>query len=531
MTRDPVERPETIRVSRALLSAYHKEAVLPLARGLRELGVELLASGGTARFLETHGVTCRRLEEIVGFAELFGGRLKTLSPKVHGGILLRRDRPEDVAEAREHGILPVDLVAVDLYPYEELLAGGRTGEPEAVEMIDIGGPTLLRAAAKNHAFVVPLCDPADFPQVLEALRTRGGVPREMSLALARKTFARTAAYDAAVAASLGRPEGAAWDPESEWFVLGGRRARKLRYGENPGQRGFLYTAPGSPWEGLRVHQGKEISFNNLGDLVRGAHLLNEFSGREGCAATVLKHGVPAGTAIAPTPEAALERAWAGDELSAFGGVVCLNRPATAGCAEFLRGRFFEILAAPSWEADALEVLAAKKRRILVEWPILAGGWDPKGPEVRGALGGLLVQDPLPPGPDPGSWERVTGNDPGPEVRADLAFAWAVVRHVRSNAIVLAREGRTVGVGAGQTSRIDAMDVALFKARRAGHEVRGGVLASDAFFPFPDVVERAAEAGIVAIVQPGGSIRDEETVSACAAHGLTLYFTRQRVFLH
>ncbi|MBD3337357.1 MAG: bifunctional phosphoribosylaminoimidazolecarboxamide formyltransferase/IMP cyclohydrolase [Candidatus Eisenbacteria bacterium] len=528
MTAHDSERRLTVR--RALLSAYNKEGLVPFAQRLRELGAEILASGGTARELEEAGIKVTSLDTMTGFAQLFGGRLKTLTPQVHGGILFRRDSADDRREAEEHDIQPIDLVAVDLYPYESVSGAGEDAARQ-VELIDIGGPAMLRAAAKNHSAVVVLCDRRDYTPVAEMLEN-GGVPLGASRQLARKVFARTAAYDALIANTLG---GSAPPTEEAppWFAWGGSLARALRYGENPGQVGSLYTGGGSVWDRMDVHQGKDLSFNNLQDLTRGALVMREFSGHSESVATVLKHGVPAGTAVAGAPEEALERAWSGDDLSAFGGVILMNREVTQSCAEFLKGRFFEVCAAPAWSKGALESLRKKRQRILISWNILTVRWTTPLRDVRWALDGLLVQDELIPGPPFEEWKEATGATSGiaPATREDLIFTWAVTRHVRSNAIVLGRDRMTLGVGAGQTSRIDALDAAILKARRSGHDLEGAVLASDAFFPFGDVVERGAEIGVKAIVQPGGSLRDEESIEACRKHGIPMYFTSQRVFTH
>jgi phosphoribosylaminoimidazolecarboxamide formyltransferase/IMP cyclohydrolase len=517
-----------IRVRRALLSVYDKEGLLPLARRLAALGIEILASGGTAKTLEEGGVPVQRLENLTGFGQLFGGRLKTLTPQVHGGILLRRDNEDDVREAEQHEIRPIDLVVVDLYPYESGLAGGKSD----VELIDIGGPALLRAAAKNHADVVSLCSRTDYDRVAEMIETAGGVPLHVSLELARKVYSVTAAYDATIASTLGKsrdePLFRAGDERVAWA---GGRARELRYGENPGQEAALYTPRSSLWETLQVHQGKDLSFNNLLDLVRGVTLMREFAGEERAVATVLKHGIPAGTAAADGVDEALERAWNGDSLSAFGGIILLNRRGNEACARFLVDLFFEAVVAPSWSPEALEVLSGKRRRIVLTWDLLGSPWKPPLPDVRWALDGLLVQSEPSSPPPFAEWKQVAGDPVDERVREDLEFSWKVIRHVRSNAIILVRDRMTVGVGAGQTSRIDALDAAILKARRSGHELEGTVLASDAFFPFPDVVERSAEVGVRAMVQPGGSVRDKDSIGACQKHGIPLFFNGQRVFIH
>ncbi|MBU1700110.1 MAG: bifunctional phosphoribosylaminoimidazolecarboxamide formyltransferase/IMP cyclohydrolase, partial [Candidatus Eisenbacteria bacterium] len=436
MKQGTQKTPGLVTVRRALLSAYNKQGLVPFARRLEALGIEIMASGGTARELTDAGIKVRSLDSLTGFSQLFGGRVKTLTPQVHGGILQRRGHAGDRGEAEEYGILPIDLVAVDLYPYDSVATDRSKDTADRVELIDIGGPTMLRASAKNHVSVVSICDRSDYDRVAGCLESGGGVPLELSRELACKTFAKTAAYDALIASTLGGIE-----PGTgiERFVWAGEKTRGVRYGENPGQDGGLYTAPGSLWEGLQVHQGKELSFNNLLDLVRGALIMREFASETKAVTTVIKHGIPAGTAKNETLEEALKRAWDGDALSAFGGVIFFNRQATAGCATFLKDLFFEIVVAPSWSGAALAIMSKKKRRIVLTWDLLKGSWDIPLKDTRWALDGFLIQDPLPPGPPFSSWKNVTDAAPiDPGIRSDLEFAWTVCRHIRSNAIVLVK---------------------------------------------------------------------------------------------
>jgi len=515
-----------IQVRRALLSVYHKEGLVDFARQLVSFDIELLASGGTARALQEAGLPVTPIERLTGLGELFGGRLKTLTPQVHGGLLLRRDVEADCREAAEHGIAPIDLLCVDLYPFAETAAAGAAAADQAIEMIDIGGPAMVRAAAKNHRDVVVVSRREQFAHVAALLGAHGGaVPRVEAARLAVAAFARTAAYDAEIFHYL-RGRGDAGDTWPPHWATGGEMLSSLRYGENPHQRAAWFAAPHGFWSAVKQHQGKEVSYNNLADVWAGWSAVRDF---DECACVVIKHRTPSGLALGPTPGKAFALARDGDPLSAFGGVVVFNRRVDADAATPLADMFLEVVAAPDWSGDALARLRKKKNvRVLT----LPPAERLHGRDAYFGLGdATLVQEPLPRPHAPAAWQCVTQQDVDEGTRTELFFAWRVVRHVRSNAIALTRDARTLGLGGGQTSRIDACDVALLKAARAGHDVSGAVLASDAFFPFRDVVDRAAAAGVRALVQPGGSRRDQDSIDACNQHGLAMLFTGERAFVH
>ncbi len=524
-----------IQVRRALLSVYDKTGLEAFARGLAEQGIEILSSGGTARALEAAGIAVTPVERLTGVPQLFDGRVKTLTPQIHGGLLMRRDDPRDRAEAAEHDIRPIDLLGVNLYPFADTVAAHGADRDACIEMIDVGGPAMVRAAAKNHRHVVVITDPGRYPEILELLRAHGGsIPRPRAAELAAEAFAVTGAYDAAIFRYLSGGTGLprAWAAGGTWL-------QDLRYGENPSQRAACYLGAQGFWSRARQLQGKELSFNNLADLWSAWRCLGEFAREARAACVVIKHATPCGVALAEAPGQAFARARDCDPLSAFGGVVLLNRPCDADVAAQLADMFLEVVGAPAWSAAALDLLRRKKSLRVMELPPLGpappapkSGPGPAEPWTFKSLGeAILVQTPLPPHHDPSGWRCVTAQGADAETLAELDFAWRVTRHVRSNAIVLTRARQAIGLGGGQTSRIDAADVAILKARRVGHALDGSVLASDAFFPFRDVVDRAAQIGVRAIVQPGGSVRDDDSIAACNEHGLAMYFTGERVFTH
>jgi phosphoribosylaminoimidazolecarboxamide formyltransferase / IMP cyclohydrolase len=513
-----------VTIKRALLSVYDKTGIVAFARELHGLGVELLASGGTARALVEERIPVTPLEDVTGFAELLGHRVVSLHPAVHGGILARRDVPADLAELQAHGIEPIDLVCVNLYPFEKTV--GRLDVPweDAIEQIDVGGPALLRAAAKNHAHVVPLCRPADYGPLLEEFRSLAEVSLETRRELAGRAFQTTAAYDAAVAAWFGRD-----DVFPETFVPVFDRFAELSYGENPHQRAVYYAQ-----RGLRTHllarveqvQGKPLSFNNLGDLSAARLLLLEL---EGPAAVIVKHGNPCGVGLGRTIEDAYAKALASDPVSAYGGVVALNRPVTGKLGRTLAKQFVEVLFAPGYDDAALTALQTKEAtRVLADAERRSFVTTER--DFRRVLGGLLVQD-RDAGSDPLDGMDVVCGDPDAATWEDMLFAWSIAKHVVSNAIVIARGGQTLGIGGGQTSRIDAVRIAVDKARALGHSLDGAVLASDAFFPFADGVQVALDAGVGAIIQPGGSKRDGEVLDAVRDAGATMVVTGRRHFRH
>lgn len=507
---------------RALLSVWDKTGIEPFAQGLLGLGFELLSTGGTFRALEAAGIAVSYVTEVTGFPEILGGRVKTLHPKLHGGILARRDEVH-LAELKEHGIAPVDLVAVNLYPFRQTVASGAP-PLEVIESIDIGGPALLRAAAKNHAAVLAVCEPADYPRVLEALaETVGGALRRD---LARKAFAHTAAYDAAIATWLESTNDSAGDAAlPATLQLSLERAEGLRYGENPHQRAARYREAGkqSFWDGVTQHGGLALSYLNLLDAEAAWRLVDELKAP---AAVIVKHANPCGVAVAAEGFTAYARAFAADPKSAFGGVVALNRPVgEALAAEIVRNPKADVLIAPAFEAGALARFAAKRKnmRVLAAPP-------PQGErlELRFISGGFLVQEADRVGTDRSAWRVVTRKAPSEEVWRDLELAWRVCAHTKSNAVVLVKDAQAVGIGAGQQSRVDAGELA---ARKAAGRAQGGACASDAFYPFRDGIDAAAAAGVAAVIQPGGSIRDGEVIAAADEHGLAMVFTGVRHFRH
>ena len=509
---------------RALLSVSDKRGLVPFARDLVALGWEIVSTGGTAEALRREGLPVVPVEDVTGFPEMMDGRVKTLHPKVHGGLLARRGHAGDEASLRAHGITPIDLVAVNLYPFRETVARAGTTFEEAVEQIDIGGPSMLRSAAKNHAAVIVVVDPDDYPPVIAALRA-GGLPGDQRRALAAKVFAHTAVYDAAIHGYL---EGKPGDPPATLALVLERR-QALRYGENPHQRAALYASNEPDGvRALRQLHGKELSFNNLMDIDAAATAVAPWTERPACA--IIKHTTPCGVALGTTPAEAYTRALATDRTSAFGSVIAFNTRVDRVAADAMRDLFVEVVVAPGVDEGALEAFRAKKNLRVVELPPPAEGpaWDFK--RVRG---GFLVQDRCSPrmATSEATWTVVTRRAPTAAEWRDLRFAWAAVGSIKSNAILLARDEASIGIGAGQMSRVDSAFLAVHKARSEGHDTRGAVLASDAFFPFRDGVDEAASAGITAIIQPGGSVRDPDVITAADEHGLAMVFTGLRQFRH
>ncbi|MBI4502617.1 MAG: bifunctional phosphoribosylaminoimidazolecarboxamide formyltransferase/IMP cyclohydrolase [Gemmatimonadetes bacterium] len=509
---------------RALISVSDKRGAPELARGLIELGWEIISTGGTAKALTQEGVAVTPVEAITGFPEMMDGRLKTLHPAVHGGLLARRDSPEHMLALRAQGFAPIDLVAVNLYPFREAIASPRVKFEDAIEQIDIGGPAMLRSAAKNHAAVLVVVDPTDYGRILQALRS-GTVPDELRRELAAKVFAHTSAYDSAIAAYLSAPDKDSL-PRFLGFALD--RIQTLRYGENPYQRAALYAVPGEKRgvSDLVQHHGKELSFNNLMDIEGAANAVAAWTNEPACA--IIKHTTPCGIALGPTAEVAFRRALATDPLSAFGGVIALNTLVDAAVARAIGDLFVEVIVAPRYHDEALTLLKQRKNLRIVEFPL-----DPGLPalDVKRIRGGFLVQDRFVYSPDNSGWKVAGSSSPTEDQWRDLLFAWPAVASVKSNAILIARNEAAIGIGAGQMSRVDASFLAVHKARAAGHDTSGAVLASDAFFPFPDGVEEAARAGIRAIIQPGGSVRDGEVIAAADQAGIAMVLTGRRQFRH
>ena len=515
------------RVVRALLSVSDKSGLDEFARGLAELGVELVASGGTARALRDAGLEVQEVESLTGSPEMLGGRVKTLHPKVHGGILNRRDHEGDRAEVEKHGIGHIDLVVVNLYPFEETVAREGVTRAEAVEQIDIGGPSMIRSAAKNHAFVGVVVDPADYPALLEELRSNDGVLDEATRrALALKAFERTAAYDAAISGYLAAQETSEDDPFPPRLAVGLGRAQSLRYGENPHQRAALY---GGFLEIAEKLHGKELSFNNIVDVQAALALILEFDAAESAAVAILKHNTPCGAGVGDSPLAAYDKAFGTDPDSPFGGIIVCNRPFDLELAQRVDEIFSEVLIAPDFTADALALLQKKKNRRLLRARL--DRIHRTELDWKRVFGGVAVQEPDVQMEDVASARVATARKPSEAELRGLCFAWKVVKHVKSNAVVFAGEDRTLAIGGGNTSRVDAVHAACEKAGRVGNDLAGSVLASDAFFPFPDGLETAVAAGATAVVQPGGSARDEQVIEAADRLGVAMVLTGARHFRH
>ena len=505
----------------ALVSVSNKDGIEDFCRELVKLGYAIFSTGGTAAVLKRAGIAVVDVADYTGFPEIMDGRVKTLHPKVHGGILADRDKAQHRAAMEEHGIQAIDIVVVNLYPFEESIKKPDVTLEEAIENIDIGGPTMVRAAAKNHRHVIILVDPGDYGWVLEALRERGDLTQEERRRLAAKAFAHTGRYDSLITAYLEKTLGEELPINLGLFF---HKAQELRYGENPHQKAAFYAEGGEPWGLARARQlqGKELSYNNLLDLHSVLALALEF---DDPVAVIAKHNNPCGVAVGDSPSQAYVRALECDPVSAYGGILAFNREVDEETAREIAKIFVEAIIAPGFSQEAREVFSAKANLRLLElnpWPEKMQGWD-----LRRVAGGLLVQEPntLLFGDE---LRVVTKREPTEEEWKDLTFAWRVVKHVKSNAIVLAKGGQTVGIGAGQMSRVDSVKIAIMKAQVP---TQNSVLASDAFFPFPDGVEEAAKAGVKAVIQPGGSIRDKEVIEAADRLGVAMVFTGTRHFRH
>jgi phosphoribosylaminoimidazolecarboxamide formyltransferase/IMP cyclohydrolase len=524
MSAEPVA-PGEVQVQRALLSVSDKTGIVELAQGLVELGVELVSTGGTARVLAEAGVPHRSITDLTGFPEIMGGRVKTLHPKLHAGLLAVRSEPDHLAAVAEHDVEWVDLVVVNLYPFERTSARRRVTDDEVIEDIDIGGPTMIRAAAKNFAFTAPVVTPVSYDAVLDELRE---ADRRLSMVtrehLAAEAFAYTARYDTAIARWFSE-KGEGFPP---LFVRAFEKVMDLSYGENPHQRAAYYSQVGARMHVLsmvRQLSGRELSFNNLLDLNAARLLVREF---QVPACVIVKHNNPCGVAVGEDPVQAYQRAFAADPMSAFGGIIAVNRPVDRPLAEALLQQFVEVLFAPSYTEEAIEALSAKPNmRILEDNERRAPTFT--DPEVKQVLGGLLVQDRDADIEDRSEMQVVTERRPSEAEWSDLLFAWKVCKHVRSNAIVLAKDLGTVGIGAGQMSRVDSVRLAVEKA--GSRPLAGSAMASDAFFPFPDGPQLGIDAGVTAIIQPGGSMRDPQVVEAADQAGVAMVFTSRRHFRH
>ena len=521
---------ESLPVRRALISVADKTGVADFAAGLAKLGVEIVSTGGTQSVLNEAGIEVRGVEDLTGFPEILDGRVKTLHPSLHAALLAIRDNPEHAATLREHEIEQIDLVCVNLYPFERTVARIDVPEEEAIENIDVGGPTMIRAAAKNHRYVAVVVRPESYDAVLSELEETGELSAATRHWLANEAFAYTARYDAAISRWFGRR----YEALPTYWVTAWEKELDLSYGENPHQRAALYVEPRVRSHVLsrvaKLH-GRPLSFNNVLDLNSARSLLSDLEG-DGCVIT--KHNNPCGVAEGESIGAAYEAAFACDPMSAFGGVVALNRPVDRALAERLHQQFIEVLIAPAYEEGALEVLQQKEAiRILEDTERREHQIEP---DIKRVRGGILVQD-ADGTPEPRELMEVpTKTQPTDEQWEDLLFAWRVVRHVRSNAIVLARDGATLGIGAGQMSRVDSVRLAIEKAKEArGPDAEtllaGSVIASDAFFPFADGPQAAIDVGATAVIQPGGSVRDAEVIEACDAAGVAMVFTKRRHFRH
>jgi phosphoribosylaminoimidazolecarboxamide formyltransferase/IMP cyclohydrolase len=516
---------EAVPVRRALVAVSDKAGVVELGRALAGLGVEVVSTGNTARTLQEAGVAVTPVSEVTGFPEMLGGRVKTLHPRIHAGILADKRSQAHLRELEAQAIQPFDLVVVNLYPFREAVSRGASFD-QTIEEIDIGGPAMVRAAAKNFESVGVVTDATDYPRVLEEIGRLGGLSRPTRIELARRAFAHTAAYDAAIAGWLSGAgttpsEGEEALPERLTLVL--ERRSELRYGENPHQRGALFVSEGNaqPLSGAEVLQGKEMSFNNWLDAEASRALASMF---DEPAAVIVKHHNPCGVALADSPAAAYERALECDRVSAFGGIVAFNSEADEDTARAMAGVFTEVVIAPGFTAGALAAYAQKANLRVVRAPLAAPG----GLDVRIVDGGALVQDVDVVVESGSDMKVVTRVEPTEAHWSDLLFAWTVAARVKSNAIVLAKDRATVGIGAGQMNRLTSVDIA---SRQAGERGKGTSLASDAFFPFRDGVDRAAQAGVAAIIQPGGSIRDDEVIGAAEEHGIAMVLTGRRHFRH
>ncbi len=513
---------------KALISVSNKNGIVEFAKQLTELGFEIISTGGTGKTLQKNGVPIIEISAYTGFPEMLNGRVKTLHPKIHAGILALRDRKEHIETIATHGIELLDLVVVNLYPFEETISKSDVTLEAAIEQIDIGGPTLIRAAAKNYKFVTVIVDPADYDTVINEIKQYGNTTLETRFQLAKKVFTHTARYDGIIAQYF-----SSIDSEGnklEWpevINMQFNLKQKLRYGENPHQRGAFYAEKDAPQFSLAnaiQYQGKELSFNNLVDAEAAFRLISEFP--EDYAVAGIKHTNPCGVGLSKKSQLeAFLKAREGDPVSIFGGIVAFNKPVEGDVARELAKMFLEVIIAPGYSKEALETLAAKKNLRVLELPLIE---KPTGYDIKRIIGGILVQE----------WDEidlieeqlkvVTKRTPTEEEMAALKFAWKVVKHVKSNAIVIAKKDQVLGVGAGQMSRVDSVKIAIEKA---GDKVNGAVLASDAFFPFRDSIDEAHKAGITAIIEPGGSIRDEEVITAADEHNMAMVFTGLRHFKH
>jgi len=514
------------KIARALLSVSDKSGLVDFAKVLAEAGIELISTGGTAKALREAGLMVMDISEHTGFPEMLDGRVKTLHPKIHGGLLHLRHNPEHVATVQAHGIAPIDLVVVNLYPFEATVAKPNVALEEAIENIDIGGPSMLRSAAKNHESVTVITDPADYARVAEQIRVNGDTTLELRQELCAKVYARTAAYDAAIAAHLQKAFSSAATGLAPALSISAPLVQTLRYGENPHQQAALYGRFREYFEQLH---GKELSYNNILDLTAAAALICEFTGDVPTLA-ILKHTNPCGVGQGATFREAWDKAFATDRQAPFGGIIAVNGPLDLACAEAISEIFSEVIVAPEFTPEALARLQQKKNLRLIRMlknPVTANPWDVRSVGAESWL--LQSRDLKMAGTD--ELKTVTQRAPSQDELRAMRFGWRVVKHVKSNAIVYCGPDRTLGIGAGQMSRVDASRIAVWKAQEAGLSLQGSVVCSDAFFPFPDGLIAAAEAGATAAIQPGGSMRDPEVITAANERGVAMLFTGHRHFRH
>jgi phosphoribosylaminoimidazolecarboxamide formyltransferase / IMP cyclohydrolase len=523
-----------LAIERALISVYDKTGVAEFARELESLGIEIVSTGGTAKRLRDAGISVRDVSELTGWPEMLGGRVKTLHPKVHGGILFQRGKAEDCSQTAEHAIQPIDLVVVNLYPFSATAAKPGVTPKELIEDIDIGGPAMIRSAAKNFQSVGVVTDPADYAEIALELRANRELSLATRLALARRAYARTARYDGEIATELERLTAnggvgiGALEKLPQRIHVALERRQSMRYGENPHQAAALYVLAGNPatgFAGAKQLQGKELSYNNLVDLDAAWALAGEFTRP---AVAIIKHNNPCGASEQDSLPEAYRKAYECDPISAYGGVLAFNRTIDRSTAEEVSKLFVECIAAPGFETKALETLAAKRNLRLLEMPRDLGGG---GLQLKPILGGMLVQEADAHELSEADLKVVTQRGPSSAEIRDLLFAWKVAKHVKSNAILFARGGQTVGVGAGQMSRVDAVKIAVIKAATSKLSLAGSVVASDAYFPFADGVEEAGKAGATAVIQPGGSVHDPDAIEAANRLGMAMVFTGVRHFRH
>jgi phosphoribosylaminoimidazolecarboxamide formyltransferase/IMP cyclohydrolase len=522
------------KIARALISVYDKTGLLPFAQTLAAAGIEIISTGGTAKALREAGLKVTDLSSHTGFPEMLDGRVKTLHPKIHGGLLYVRENPQHVAAVKEHGIQPIDLVVVNLYPFEQTVARPNVTQEEAIENIDIGGPSMLRSAAKNHESVTVVTDPADYPAISEEIKLHGGTSIELRRKLAARVYAKTSAYDGAIAAHLEKifAAGKVEDhpcTESRLpseLVVHAPLVQSLRYGENPHQKAALYGDFSKYFQQLH---GKELSYNNILDLTAAAALIGEFSAEKPTLA-ILKHTNPCGVGQGNTLREAWEKAYVTDKQAPFGGIIAVNEPLDLSCAEAIAEIFSEVIVAPDFKPDALALLQKKKNLRLIK--VLRNSVQDTPLDVRGVgAGSFLLQERDLKRIGAADLKVVTKRQPTSAELDAMLFGWKIVKHVKSNAIVYVGSGRTLGIGAGQMSRVDSSRIAVWKAGEAGLPLTGSIVCSDAFFPFADGLTAAAQAGATAAIQPGGSVRDAEVIAAADQHGVAMAFTAVRHFRH